>query len=360
VPILVYDYNRIFGLKGKRMSDPLEALKGVVEETRLRILQAISKKVLPEPLTLLKALAEETRLRILRAISRRELCVSELVQVLGAPQSSISRHLAALKQDGLAADRREGTWVYYSISAGENPLVKALWEALSPYLDERFFPQDLERLDVVLRSREARTKNYFDTVAKEWDRIKRDYIDECPAFHVVAMLVGRDAVVADVGSGTGEFLVALARRVGRVIGVDNSEKMLAAAGERIEHYGLTNVSLRLGEAEALPIGDGECDAAYSSMLLHHLSEPALGIRELARVVKPGGKVVISDLVQHEFDWAREVMADVWLGFTEEQVREWLTQAGLHDITYSSAAFGPPLEEESPTRLNAFVATATKP
>jgi ArsR family transcriptional regulator len=315
---------------------------------------------MPDPLAILKVLAEETRLRILRVISKLQLCVSELVQVLGTPQSTISRHLAALQQDGLATDRREGTWVYYSIPAGDDPLVKALWQAIEPYLDERFFPEDLERLEVVLRQREARTKSYFNTVAKEWDRIKRDYIDECPAFHVVAMLVGKDAVVADVGSGTGEFLVALTRRVARVIGVDNSEKMLEAARERVERSGLTNVTLRLGEAEALPIGDGECDAAYSSMLLHHLAEPALGIREMARVVKPGGKVVISDLAKHEYDWAREIMADVWLGFTEDEIREWLTQAGLGDITYSSAALGSPLAEESLVRLNAFVATATKP
>jgi ArsR family transcriptional regulator len=341
------------------MSDPLALVKGLPEETRLHILRAVSKKPMSDPLALLKALAEETRLRILRVISKRELCVSELVQVLDVPQSSISRHLAALKQDGLAADRREGTWVYYSIPLADDPLAKGLLGAIEPYLDQRFFPEDLERLEVVLRQREARTRSYFNTVAKEWDRIKRDYIDECPAFHVVAMLVSRDAVVADVGAGTGEFLVALGRRVARVIGVDNSEKMLEAAGERVGRSGLTNVTLRWGEAEALPIGDGECDAAYSSMLLHHLADPALGIRELARVVKPGGKVVISDLAKHEYDWAREVMADVWLGFTEEQVREWLTQAGLGEITYSSAALGSPLAQESPLRLNAFVATASK-
>jgi ubiquinone/menaquinone biosynthesis C-methylase UbiE/DNA-binding transcriptional ArsR family regulator len=342
------------------MSDPLTRLKNLAEETRLRILRAISKKPVSEPLSLLKALAEETRLRILRVISRRELCVSELVQVLDAPQSSISRHLAALKQDGLAADRREGTWVYYSMAQTGDALVTGVWQAIEPHLDEGFFPQDLERLEVVLRQREDHTRSYFDTVAKEWDRIKRDYIDECPAYHVVAMLVGKDAVVADVGSGTGEFLVALARRVARVIGVDNSQKMLEAAKERVERSGLANVTLRLGEAEVLPIGDGECDAAYSSMLLHHLADPALGIRELARVVKPGGKVIISDLAKHEYDWTREVMADVWLGFSEEQIREWLAQAGLGDVTYSSAALGSPLEEESRVRLSAFVATATKP
>jgi ArsR family transcriptional regulator len=283
-----------------------------------------------------------------------------LVQVLNAPQSSISRHLGALKQDGLVTDRREGTWVYYSMAQAGGSLVRGVWQVIEPHLNEGFFPEDLERLELVLRQREARTRSYFNTMAKEWDRIKRDYIDECPAFHVVAMLVRQDAVVADVGSGTAEFLVALARRVARVIGVDNSQMMLEAARERVARSGLTNVTLRQGEAEALPIGDGECDAAYSSMLLHHLADPALGIRELARVVKPGGKVIISDLAKHGYDWTREVMADVWLGFSEEQVREWLAEAGLRDVTYSSAALGSPPDEEIQVRLSAFVATATKP
>ena len=296
-----------------------------------------------DPAATLKTFAEETRLRILRLLSTHELCVSELVVALEAPQSSISRHLAALKQAGLATDRREGTWVYYRLSLGD-PFVRSLWEATRPFLeDEGYFPQDFQRLERVLSQREARTKNYFNTVANEWDRIKRLYIDDSLAFHVVATLVRQEAVVADVGTGTGEVLVALAQRVARVIGVDNSDKMLEVCRERLKRFGLTNVTLRLGEAEALPIASDECDTAYSSMLLPHLADPAVGIREMARVVKPGGKVVISDLVQHQYDWTREVMADVWLGFTEEQIREWLSEAGLTDITYSSAAMPLPFQ-----------------
>ena len=315
---------------------------------------------MPDASGVLKAFAEETRLRILRLISTHELCVSELVEALETPQSSISRHLAALKQAGLATDRREGTWVYYRL-VSEDPLVKGLWETVRPHLEEQsFFPQDLPRLERVLAEREARTKNYFNIVAKEWDRIRRLYIDDALAFHVVATLVRPDAVVVDVGTGTGEVLVALAQRVARVIGVDNSENMLAICRERVEKQGLTNVTLRRGEAEALPIGNDECDTAYSSMLLHHLANPGVGIREMARVVKPGGRAVITDLVKHEYDWTREVMADVWLGFTEEQIREWLTAAKLVDITYSSAALPLPVEGESQERLSAFVATAAKP
>lgn len=313
-----------------------------------------------DPARVLKVYAEETRLRVLRLLSAHELCVSELVEALGIPQSSISRHLTALKQGGLVRDRREGAWIYYRVALGE-PFVTSLWEVIRPYLeDDEFFAGDGERLAGVLSRREARTKAYFSVVASEWDRIRRLYIDDTLAFHVMASLVRSKAVVLEVGTGTGEILVALAQRVARVIGVDSSQKMLQACRERVEKYGLTNVTLRRGEAEALPVEEGECDTAYSSMLLHHLGDPGRGMGEMARVVKPGGKVVISDLVKHDYDWVREVMADVWLGFTEQQIRDWLTGAGLADITYSSSAVPAALNGDHQSRLRAFVATATKP
>jgi ArsR family transcriptional regulator len=313
-----------------------------------------------DPAGALRAFAEETRLRILRLISSHELCVSELVEALEVPQSSISRHLAALKQSGLLKDRREGTWVYYSLVSGE-PFAASVWAAIGPHLDAaKFFPDDLKRLEDVLSRRESRTRAYFDVVASEWDRIRRLYIDDTLAFHVVASLVQPDAVVLEVGTGTGELLVALGARVTRVIGVDESEKMLDLCRERVAKHGLTNVTLKVGKAETLPVADGECSVAFSGMLLHHLADPARGIREMARVVAPGGRVVLSDLVKHDYDWTREVMADVWLGFTEEQVRQWLTEAGLRDITWSSAALPMPIEDASSGKLRAFIATATRP
>lgn len=312
---------------------------------------------MPNIAAILKALGEDTRLRILRLISSQELAVTEVIDALGMPQSRISRHLAVLRRTGLVQDRREGNWIYYRMAEDElDSFARALWEAVrSNQQDSDFFPDDLERLKEVLAKRETRSKAYFEVVQAEWEKIRRNYIDDPFSYLVASSLVRPDAVAADVGTGTGELLLSLAQTAAKVIGVDSSEKMLEACSQRVAQSGLENVELRLGEAEALPLADGECDAAFSSMLLHHLADPAVGVREMARIVKPGGKVVISDLVKHDYDWTREVMADVWLGFTEQQICEWLTAAGLTDVTWSSTAVPWPLEADSSVKFRAFIA-----
>ncbi len=311
---------------------------------------------------ILKAFAEDTRLRILRLICSQELSVNELVDTLELPQPRISRHLSLLRRAGLAEDRREGNRIFYRMSAGGgNPLAEAVWAAVRAHGDgTAFYARDLERLQQVLARREARSKAYFDAVVSEWDRIKRDYIQDALPYLVAANLIRPDTVAVDVGTGTGDVLVALARAGVKVIGVDSSEKMLQACRQRAEAAGLDHVELRLGGAEALPVADGECETALSSMLLHHLADPAGGVRELARAIRPGGKVVIIDLLKHEKEWAREVMADVWLGFSEGQIRQWLAAAGLVDVTYSSSAIASPVGGGPSEKLQTFVAVAAKP
>jgi len=329
--------------------------------TALADIASVPADMLDRP-TILKAFGEKTRLRILRLVSVRELAVNELVEALEVPQSRISRHLAVLRRGGLVRDRREGNWIYYSLAAEElEPFAAAVWEALLAHQPGGgVFAADLERMARAVAKREARSKSYFDVVVTEWDRIRRDYIDETFSFVAISSLVRPDAVVADVGAGTGGVLLQLARAAGKVIGVDRSEKMLDVCRQRAAAAGLKNVELRLGDAERLPLADAECDAALSSMLLHHLKDPAAGVMEMARVVKPGGKVVVSDLVKHDCDWTREVMADVWLGFTREQIEEWLSAAGLTRVMYSSTEVPSPVQPESAGKLRAFIASGTRP
>lgn len=310
---------------------------------------------------ILKAFAEETRLRILRLVSSQALSVNELVEALRIGQPRISRHLAVLKRAGLVADRREGNRVFYRMAPERlGGFPAAVWEAvLSQQAHERFFTQDLARCQKVLAARKARSRAYFDAVAREWDCIKRNYISDAVPFMVVAKLLGPGALAVDIGAGTGEAVAALAATGARVIGVDSSEKMLQVCRQRLTEAALENVELRLGDAEALPLADGECDTALASMVLHHLPDPAAGVREMARVVKAGGKVVIIDLVSHAQEWTREIMADVWLGFSEGQIRSWLTRAGLADVTYSASSLPSPAEEGSGEKLETFVAVAAK-
>ena len=317
---------------------------------------------MPRVSVILKAFAEETRLRILRLISVQELSVKELVEALEVPQPRISRHLGVLRRAGLAEDRREGNRIFYRVpTGGMGPLAEAVWKAVQSGQGwDGFYREDLDRLEEILAKRKARSKAYFDGVVSEWDRIKRNYIQDALPFLVAANLVRPEGVAVDVGAGTGEVLLALARTGAKVIGVDNSEKMLAVCRQRAEDAGLKNVELRAGDAEALPLADEECDTALSSMLLHHLGDPARGVAELARVVRPGGKVVIIDLAKHDHEWAREIMADVWLGFTEQQIRQWLSRAGLVDVTCSSSAIASPAKDGAKEKLQTFVAVATKP
>ena len=319
-------------------------------------------RIMADTAAILRAFGEETRLRILRLLAVHEVSVSELVNALQLPQPRISRHLAVLKQAGLVRDRRDGTWSYYRMPLKElDSFARSTWGTISADCDKRdFFTEDLARLNEIVARRESRTQEYFNTVASEWDRIRRNYIDDALAFHVVASLVRHKAVIADIGCGTGEMLIGMARAVAKVIGVDTSEKMLDVCRERVEKQGLKNVELRKGRAEKLPLRNEECDTAFTSMLLHHLSEPELGVREMARVVKPGGKAIISDISKHDYDWTREVMADIWLGFTEQQIRDWVGAAGLVGVKFTSAALPLPIQNEAASKLQAFVATATKP
>ena len=314
-----------------------------------------------DKIDILRAFGEEIRLRILRLLSAQELFVGELVEILQMPQPRVSRHLGTLRRLDLVRDRREGNWVYYRMDPQKlPPFARAIWDVIDGRaLGEAFFPEDEIRLASVLAGRKDRTRTYFNEIAEQWDRIKARYVQDAMGFLIVANLVRPGSIAADIGAESGELLISLAATAGKVIGVDSSEKMLDACRRRVSAAGLGNVDLRQGDAESLPLADGECDTAFSSMLLHHLPDPAVGVREMARVVRPGGTVVLIDLVRHNHDWAREVMADLWLGFTEQQVRGFLAGAGLADAAWSASSVPSPAGGGPDEKLTVFIAAATK-
>jgi ubiquinone/menaquinone biosynthesis C-methylase UbiE len=170
---------------------------------------------------------------------------------------------------------------------------------------------------------------FFDRVASEWDEMRLVYYDEAVIEHLAAAAeLDASMTVADVGTGTGFIAAGLASRVAQVIGIDDSPGMLAEAEKNLNELGVSNVELRRGDVAALPLADDSVDAAVANMVLHHAVDPAAMLREMARIVRPGGTVAICDAAEHPYAWMREQHADVWLGFSEPQVHAFFTTAGL--------------------------------
>ena len=281
---------------------------------------------------LFRTLGEPTRLRILHALAAGELSVGELADVLRVAQSGMSRHLAALKSAGLVADRREGTSSFYRITADpSDERAGALWPALRGWLAE--LPEaaaDGARLEKVLEAR--RSRDFFQEVAPHWDSIRAAQHGDDLRDLALLELVPRDLTVLDVGTGTGFMLLGVAPRVGRAIGVDASPAMLDQARAALAESGVKNAELRHGRMDALPVEDASVDAVLCNMALHHAASPAAAVAEMARVLRPGGRVVLTDLARHAHAWTREELADEWPGFTPEELRSWLVKAGLRDAS----------------------------
>jgi ArsR family transcriptional regulator len=279
-----------------------------------------------------KAIGDASRLRILHLLSREELSVGELVRILDLPQSTVSRQLKPLKEEGLIADRPVGSATYYQaaleaeLGNGTGVLRDALWRMLR---DSELPPADQSRLDRVLALREAESgQAFFDRIGLRWDALR----EECfgPTFHLEAFLhlLPAEWTVADLGTGTGYLLPALGRHFARVIGVDMSQPMMELAKRRVEEAGLDNTELREGRLETLPLKDGEVDLAVCLVMLHHLEDVPAALREIGRALRPGGQLLIAELHLHENEAFRVAMADRRPGIDPEQMRECLADSGF--------------------------------
>lgn len=280
----------------------------------------------------LTALSDPTRSRLLHAVEGRELTVTELCAVLQLPQSTVSRHLRILSDEGWVASRADGTSRYYRLDPGLDAGARQLWDivraqvAVSPA-----GRQDARRVDRVLADRRSRARAYFSSVAGQWDVVRRDLFgDRAP---LVAMLGFLDPAteVADLGCGTGQLAETLAPFVAHVIAVDASAEMLAAARERLG--AASNVEVRQGDLEALPLDTAGVDAAILSLVLHYVAEPGRVLGEAARALRPGGRLLIIDMMPHDRDELRQQMGHVWQGFSETQVTAWLEAAGFERVRY---------------------------
>jgi ArsR family transcriptional regulator len=284
---------------------------------------------------------------MLRLLDRQELTVSELCSVLQLPQSTVSRHLKTLADADWVASRRDGTSRYYTAAVDGRDSAKAqIWDVTRAELaGGASIGQDDRRLAGVLARRSQTSREFFASAAGQWDRMRDELFGAGVGLPALLALLPRDWIVADLGCGTGATVDVLAPHVGRVIGVDGSDEMLAAARQRTAAR--TNVELRAGSLESLPLDDDAVDAAILTLVLHHVPSPPVVLREAARVLRPDGRLLIIDMAPHDREEYRQQMGHVWLGFSEEQMRRWLTDAGFSDIriqplTPAEAAKGPAL------------------
>ena len=277
------------------------------------------------------SLADATRARMLRLVERHELAVAELCAVLQLPQSTVSRHLKVLVDDGWLAARSEGTSRFYRLALQQlDPAARRLWALLREQTAQgSVAEQDDRRLATVLAGRPTRSQAFFGSAAGQWDRLRRDLFGERFDLAGLAGLLEDDWTVGDLGCGTGQITEILAPFVRQVVAVEASRAMLAAARRRLGRT--ANVDLRRGELEALPIDDGALDAAVICLVLHHVAEPAAVLREAARALRVGGRLLLIDMAQHERVEYRQQMGHVWLGFAPAQVTEWLLQAGFAPV-----------------------------
>jgi ubiquinone/menaquinone biosynthesis C-methylase UbiE/DNA-binding transcriptional ArsR family regulator len=276
----------------------------------------------------LTAVADATRSRMLVLLERNELTVSELCAVLQLPQSTVSRHLKILADANWVASRREGTSRYYQLALDDrDTTTRRLWSLLRDQVaDTPGAGQDARRLKTVLARRRTQSQQFFDSVAGQWDKLRESLFGSGTHFHALSGLLDDRWVVGDLGCGTGALTGVMAPFVTRVIGIDRSGEMLQAARRRLRDF--TNVDLRRSDLESLPIANGDLDAATLLLVLHHVSDPAAVLAEAARALKPGGRLVITDMLPHDHEEYRQQMGHVWLGFSEDHVHRLLTAAGF--------------------------------
>jgi ArsR family transcriptional regulator len=296
-------------------------------------------------LNFLRLLADPTRLRLILLLEQEELSVAELQDIMAMGQSRISSHLAQLKRAGVVTDRRSGKNVYYGLAQtnGQNAArakVSELTRTLARELPET--ARDRTALKIALRKRQDKARAYFDELAGKFGR---SYVPgrswQALAHTLITLLPAQ--TVADLGAGEGTLSQLLAKTAKKVIAIDNSPKMVEFGATLAAEHGFDNLEYRLGDIEDPPIEKDSVDLAILSQALHHAIHPERAISGAHRILRKGGRLVILDLLSHQFERARELYADHWLGFSEVQLHQWLEDAGFEKIEVTVVS----REKESP-------------
>lgn len=300
----------------------------------------------------LRVISDPTRLRLLRLLRNEALTVAELQDILGLGQSRASASLAQLKREGLVSDRRVGKNIFYRAEMPDGSPLAGLIDAACAEIPEA--RRDLNALEFALRKRKDRAADYFNRLAGKFGRT---YIPGRSWQGLGHALLGLlpPMVIADLGAGEGTLSQLLARTAKHVIAIDNSEKMVEFGVTLAKEHGFSNLEYRLGDIENIPIADESVDVALFSQALHHAVHPQQAVAEAFRILKPGGRIVILDLVSHTYEQARDLYAHEWLGFAEVEIYEMLKLTGFQSIDISIVA----REKEAPN-FQTMLALASKP
>lgn len=278
----------------------------------------------------LKAVAEPTRLRLLVLLAAGELNVKDLTRILGQSQPRISRHLKLLAEAGLVQRSPEGSWVYFRLAQdGEGAdLARHIIDAVSPA--DVLLSRDRQRAESLRQEHEAAAQAYFHEHAGEWDRIRALHLSEDKVEAALAEMLGPGPFdyLVDLGTGTGRMLQLFSDRFRRGLGLDRSPAMLAYARAKLEQAHLSHCQVRQGDIYDLPLADQSADALVMHQVLHFLADPQRALREAARVLAPGGRLLIVDFAPHALEFLRDQFAHERLGFADPQMRQWLADGGL--------------------------------
>ncbi len=307
-----------------------------------------------QPFDHLRLLGDPTRLRILHLLRRDELSVAELQEALDMGQSRISSHLSLLKQGDLLQDRKDGKRNFHSLAPDLSSTSKQVLEAaFVATAKEEAIISDRRNLDRILDRRRQQTEKYFNEIA---GRLGKNY---CPGrtwegighllFHLTPKIV-----IADLGAGEGVLSQLLARRAEKVWCIDNSQRMVGVGTSLASDQGISNLEYRLGDIEHVPLDDESVDLALLSQALHHAEHPVVAVEEAFRILRPGGQLLLLDLAKHDFEKARELYADRWLGFTANQLYRWLSEAGFKEVQVDTVA-----REDEPPHFQTILAVGQK-
>jgi len=303
----------------------------------------MKRVTLDQMLNTFRAAGEETRLRIALLLARGELTVTELTQILSQSQPRVSRHLKILSDSGLVERYREGAWVFYRLppSDSEAPGVSAVRGALEDLekSGDRLVERDLERLRQVRQSRAEAAAAYFKENAAQWDELRRLHLPEADIEAAMRETLGPERVdtFLDLGVGTGRVLTVFADRYAHGVGYDLSREMLSVARANLDAAGVEHAQVRLGDLNALPVEGDSADVVCIHQVLHYLDDPSAAVVEAARVLAPGGRLLIVDFAPHALEFLRDSHAHRRLGFADEEVRAWCAEAGLDFVREAALA-----------------------